>query len=103
MENFHTYHKWFSSDIFTGNNTRNWQWKYKHQSSPGTSSHLHTGVKSRLTLKVVHDDTVITVDDMLVDALPTEMLKDFVNAVDAVQNGLEVRKRKKEAQFNLNT
>lgn len=30
---------------------------------------------------------------MLVDALSTEMLKDFVYAVNAIQNGLEKQKR----------
>lgn len=64
------------------------------QPSPGTSSHLDTGVKGGLTLKVVHDDAVVTIDDMLVDALPTEMFKDFVDAVNAVQNSLEDHKRK---------
>ena len=63
--------------------------KKKKQSLPGTSGHLHTGIESRLTLKVIHDYAVVTTDDMLVDAFPTEMLKDFVDAVNAVQNGLE--------------
>lgn len=54
------------------------------QNSPSTSSHLHTGVKGRLTLKVVHDNAVVTIDDMLVDALPAEMLKDFVDTVNAI-------------------
>lgn len=40
---------------------------------------------------------------MLVDALPTEMLKDFVNAVNAIQNGLEDHKRNNESQFNYKT
>lgn len=65
------------------------------QPPPGTSSHLHTGVKGRLTLKVIHDNAVVTIDDMLVDALPTKMLKDFVDAVNAVENSLEDHKRKK--------
>lgn len=45
---------------------------------------------------------MITVDDMLVDALPTEMLKDFVNAVNAIQNGLEEKKAKKESHLKQN-
>lgn len=66
---------------------------------PGASSHLHTSVKGGLTLKVIHDDAVVTIDDMLVDTLSTEMLKDFVNAVNAIQNSL---KRKKRSEFHLN-
>lgn len=65
------------------------------QPSPGTSSHLDTSVKGGLTLKVIHDDAVVTIDDMLVDALPAEMFKDFVDAVNAIQNSLEDHKRKK--------
>lgn len=64
-------------------------WKQWKKTWPGTSSHLHAGVKGGLALKVIHDDAMITIDDMLVDALPTEMLKDFVDAVDTIQNGLE--------------
>lgn len=37
---------------------------------------------------------MVTADDMLVDALPAKMLKDFVDAVDAVQDRLESRKNK---------
>ncbi len=72
------------------------------QRSPSTSSHLDTGVKGRLTLKVIHDDAVVTIDDMLVDALPAEMFKDFVNAVNAVQNGLadhETKERKNKSHL----
>lgn len=32
---------------------------------------------------------MIAVDDMLVDALPPEVLQNLVDAVDAIQNGLE--------------
>lgn len=64
------------------------------QPSPGTSRHLHTSVKSRFALKVIHDDAVVTVDDLLVAALAAEMLKDLVDAVNAVQNSLEGHKRK---------
>ena len=32
---------------------------------------------------------MVPIDDVLVDALTTEMLKDFVDAVNAIQNGLE--------------
>lgn len=32
---------------------------------------------------------MVAVDDMLVDALPPEVLQNLVDAVDAVQNGLE--------------
>ncbi len=67
----------------------------KSKSSPGTGSHLHTSVKGGLTLKVIHDDAVVTIDDMLVDALPAEMLKHFVNAVNAVKNSLEGHKERK--------
>lgn len=42
---------------------------------------------------------MVTIDDMLVDTLSTEMLKDFVNAVNAIQNSL---KRKKRSEFHLN-
>lgn len=31
---------------------------------------------------------MVTVDDVLVDAFPAEMLQDLINAVDAVQDGL---------------
>lgn len=58
--------------------------KIQKQTTPGPSCNLHAGVKSRLTFKVIHDDAMITIDDMLVDALPTEMLKDFVDAVNTV-------------------
>ena len=34
---------------------------------------------------------MVTVDDMLIDALATEVLKDLIDAVDAVQDGLERR------------
>lgn len=63
--------------------------------SPGTSSHLHTSVKGGLTLKVIHDYAVVTIDNMLVDALPTKMFEDFVDAVNAVQDSLEGHKRQK--------
>lgn len=65
--------------------------KIQKQTTPGPSRNLHAGVKSRLTFKVIHDDAMITIDDMLVDALSTEMLKDFVDAVNTVQDGLEER------------
>lgn len=61
----------------------------KHCVWPGASGHLHTGVESRFTIKVIHDDAVVTVDDMLVNALPAEMFQYFINAVDAIQNSLE--------------
>ena len=38
---------------------------------------------------------MVTVDDVLVDALPTEMLEDFVDAVNAVEDSLEDHKRKR--------
>lgn len=69
--------------------------RVKKQYTPGPSSHLHTGIKGRLTVKVIHDDAMVTIDDMLIDALPTEVLKDLIDAVDTVQNGLEDNKRKK--------
>lgn len=43
---------------------------------------------------------MVTIDDMLVDAFPTEMLKDFVDAVNAVQNGLKEHKKKSRVAFN---
>lgn len=57
--------------------------------SPGPSGHLHAGVEGRLALKVVHHDAVVAVDDVLVDALAAEVLQHFVDAVDAIQNGLQ--------------
>lgn len=63
------------------------------QLSPCTSCHLHTSVKGRFALKVIHDDAMVTIDDMLVDALPTEMLKNFVDAINAIQYSLEDNKR----------
>lgn len=60
--------------------------------SPGASCHLHASVKSRITLKIIHDNAMVTTDDMLVDALPAKMLKDFVDAINAVQNCLESHK-----------
>lgn len=39
---------------------------------------------------------MVTINDMLIDALPTEMLKDFVYAVNAVQNSLEGHKEEDE-------
>lgn len=60
---------------------------------PCTSCHLHTSVKGRFALKVIHDDAMVTIDDMLVDALPTEMLKNFVDAINAIQYSLEDNKR----------
>lgn len=56
---------------------------------PGASGHLHAGVEGRLALKVIHDDAVVPVDDVLVDALPAEMFQYFINAVDTIQNSLE--------------
>lgn len=56
---------------------------------PGSGGHLHTGVESRIALEVVHDDAVVAVDDVLVDAFPAEVLQDLVDAVNAVQNGLQ--------------
>lgn len=32
---------------------------------------------------------MVTVDNMLVYSLPLEMLQDFVNAVDTIENGLQ--------------
>lgn len=61
---------------------------------PGASSHLHAGVEGRFTLKVIHDYAVITVDDVLVDALPAEMLQYFINAVDTIQNSLKEKTNK---------
>lgn len=57
--------------------------------SPGSGRHLHAGVEGWLTLKVVHDDAVVAVDDVLVDALPPEVLQNLVDAVNTVQDGLE--------------
>lgn len=57
--------------------------------SPGPGRHLHAGVEGWLTLKVVHDDAVVAVDDVLVDALPPEVLQNLVDAVNTVQDGLE--------------
>lgn len=31
---------------------------------------------------------MVTIDDMLVDALPPKVFQDFIDAVNAVQNGL---------------
>lgn len=59
------------------------------KSSPGASCHLHTSIKRRLTFKIIHNNAMITIDDMLVNALPAKMLQYFVDAVNAVQNGLE--------------
>lgn len=87
VQNVHTHHKCLLVTFLLKTTTTTK--KRRNQSSPGTSGHLHTGVKGGLALKVIHDDAVVTVDDMLVDALPTEMLEDFVDAVDTVQNGLE--------------
>lgn len=39
---------------------------------------------------------MVTTDDMLVDTLATEMLKDFVDAVTAVQNRLEEQRGRRE-------
>lgn len=36
---------------------------------------------------------MVTIDDMLVDAFTTEMLKDFVDAVNTVQNSLRWREQ----------
>lgn len=66
----------------------------REQPSPGTGCHLHTSVKGRLALKVIHDDAVVTVDDLLVAALAAKMLKDLVDAINAVQNSLEGHKGK---------
>lgn len=92
----------YPSQMFGGNifiNTRSQRWKCKKQPSPGTSRHLHASVKGRFALKVIHDDAVVTIDDMLVDALPTKMLKDFVDAINAVQNSLKGHKRKKSNEY----
>lgn len=56
--------------------------------SPGPSCHLHASVEGRLALKVVHDDAVVAVDDVLVDALPPEVLQNLVDAIDAIQDCL---------------
>lgn len=37
---------------------------------------------------------MVTTDDMLVDALPAKMFKDFVDAINAIQNRLESQKTK---------
>lgn len=37
---------------------------------------------------------MVTTDDMLVDALPAKMFKDFVDAVNAIQNRLQREKTK---------
>lgn len=68
--------------------------KAKQKPSPGTSCHLHASVKSRIALKIIHDNAMVTTDDMLVDALPAKMLKDFVDAINAIQNRLERHKNK---------
>lgn len=68
--------------------------KAEQKASPGTSGHLHASVKSRIALKIIHDDAMVTTDDMLVDALPAKMLKDFVDAINAVQNRLERHKNR---------
>lgn len=68
--------------------------KARQKPSPGTSCHLHASVKSRITLKIIHDNAMVTTDDMLVDALPAKMLKDFVDAINAIQNRLERHKNK---------
>lgn len=66
----------------------------RQQLLPGTSCHLHASVKSRITLKIIHDNAMVTTDDMLVDALPAKMFKDFVDAINAIQNRLESQKTK---------
>lgn len=64
------------------------------QFSPGTSSDFHASVKGRLTLKVIHDNAMVTIDDMLVDALPTEMFKDFVDTINSIQNSLVCHRKR---------
>lgn len=68
--------------------------------SPGPGSHLYTGVEGWFTLKVVHDDAVVAVDDVLVDALPPEVLQNLVDAVDAVQDGLDEQEQKQREEKN---
>lgn len=63
--------------------------KENKKPSPSTSSHLHTGVKGRLALKVIHDNPMVTIDHMLIDALSTEMFKHFVDTVNAIENSLK--------------
>lgn len=36
---------------------------------------------------------MVTIDYMLVDALSTKMLKDFVNAVNTIENGLKMEQK----------
>lgn len=66
--------------------TAGWE---KKQFSPSARCHFHAGVKSWLTLEIIHDNAMVTVDDMLVNPLPPKMLQNFVYAVDTVQNGLQ--------------
>lgn len=68
-------------------NTKKYYWK-RARHSPGSRGDLHTGVEGGLTLKVVHDDAMVTVDDVLVDPLSAEMLQHLVDAVNTIQNGL---------------
>lgn len=32
---------------------------------------------------------MVTIDNMLVNSFPPEMLQDFINAVDTIENGLQ--------------
>lgn len=66
--------------------------------SPGPGRHLHAGVEGWFTLKVVHDDAVVAVDDVLVDALPPEVLQNLVDAVNTVQDGLEQKEEEEEEE-----
>lgn len=70
------------------------------QPVPGTSCHLHTSVKSRIALKIIHDNAMVTADDMLVDALPAKMFKDFVDAINAIQNRLERQKQSERSRHS---
>lgn len=65
----------------------------RQQPLPCTSCHLHTSVKSRIALKIIHDNAMVTTDDMLVDALPAKMFEDFVDTINAVKNRLERLKK----------
>lgn len=57
--------------------------------SPGPGCHLYASVEGWFTLKVVHDDAMVAIDDVLVDALPPEVLQDLVDAVNSIQDGLK--------------
>lgn len=43
---------------------------------------------------------MVTIDNMLVDSFPPEMLQDLVNAVDTIENGLQGEKKKNDSMCN---